>query len=308
MQLLNLPESNIDASDEADRTLIDALYRAILGRRADPGGTVAYRRLLTAGVRDDGIAEAVRSLLASREYADRVAKEPGIALRVSGPPGKRLVGGQQVKHIVSLGTHCLTSFLLKKHGLKRYSLPFDWLFSSPATILHCLDDQFATFLDSKHYVAITQRRESKEPGADHAFYRDRDGVGDMFAHRDPSTPDDYGYLQNTVGRFGRMMQLPDAKLFVMILRPKHNAVRAFPLLSDKIRSMTENSAFICVQLREPTEQPGCHSMQMLREDGDHALYEFQPSSPELGVGFEEPIDDMAVMRLIRQFDIDLTDV
>ncbi|MHA6205829.1 DUF1796 family putative cysteine peptidase [Dyella soli] len=294
--------------DHANRQLIDSLYRQILGRAADEGGLVTYDRLLSGTDRDRAIAESVRCLLASAEYKQRATATHDSPRPEFSAAGSRLINGKKIGHIVSIGTHCLTSFLLKKHGLKQYSLPFDWLFSSPATILHCLEDSFATFLDAKHYSPVTSRRASKEPGADHLFYRHRHGVGDMFAHRDPSTPDDYRYLQKTVYRFNKLMALPDAKLFVMIARPVHNAIRAFPLISDKIRSMTENSAFLCIQLREPTLQPGCHSMNLLRSNDDHALYEFQPSSGELGIGFDELIDDLAIMRLVRQFDRDLTDI
>ncbi len=294
--------------DQPNRRLVDLLYREILGRRADESGIAAYNHLLCKADRDAGIAASVRSLLSSNEYRNRPDHVAQFAHRALSPRGTRQINGKPVSHVVSLGTHCLAGFFVKQYGLKRYSLPFDWLFSSPDAVLHCLDDNFATFLDRSHYVSITERRATKEPGAEHRFYNQTYNVGDMFAHRDPLIPDDYRYVRDTVARFNAVMASMEAKLFVMIARPRHDAVRAFPLLSDKIRSTTENSAFICVQLAEPTQQVGCRSMNMLRSSGDHALYEFKPSSSELGLGFDEPLDDMTIMRLVWQYEFDLRDV
>ena len=294
--------------DQTNRRLVDLLYREILGRRADESGIAAYNHLLCENDRDAGIAASVRSLLSSTEYRNRPHHVAQFAHRALSPRGARQINGKLVSHVVSLGTHCLAGFFIKHYGLKRYSLPFDWLFSSPDAVLHCLDDNFATFLDRSHYISITERRASKEPGAEHRFYNQKYDVGDMFAHRDPLVPGDYRYVRDTVARFNTLIGSTDGKLFVMIVRPQHDAVRTFPKLSDKIRSITVNSAFICVQLREPTHQAGCRSMHLLQSTGDHSLYEFQPSSSELGLGFDELLDDMSIMRLVWQFEFDLRDV
>ncbi|EPY6699651.1 papain-like cysteine peptidase [Klebsiella quasipneumoniae] len=65
---------------------------------------------------------------------------------VSIPPhpesGTETQGRLAVKHIVSPGSHCLTSWALKKFNLKKTSLPFDWIFSCPAMVIDCLWDDF----------------------------------------------------------------------------------------------------------------------------------------------------------------------
>ncbi|WP_317453914.1 DUF1796 family putative cysteine peptidase [Klebsiella quasipneumoniae] len=63
-------------------------------------------------------------------------------------------GQWAVKHIVSLGSHCLTSWTLKKFNLKKISLPFDWIFSCPAMVIDCLRDDFQTFLDKNEYSSF----------------------------------------------------------------------------------------------------------------------------------------------------------
>lgn len=285
------------------REIIDTTYRAILARPADPHGLAAFEQSLLEKGAMEGVLHLVKSLLAGHEFHQLLSSH---ALHALGPQGGRLINGAKVAHIISLGTHCLTSFYLQKFQLRRYSLPFDWLFTSPKTVLHCLENDFAEFLDPRHYASVPKgSREKPEPGANHLFYRQQHGVHDMFAHRDPTDEKDRIYFSRAVGRFRQVMALPDAKLFVMVVRPIHNAVDIFGLLSAQLRAMTQNSAFICVQLRPPTKQPGCHIMRQLHEDGQHALYEFKPSSVELGVGFEEAVDDLMILRLVRQYDIDL---
>lgn len=127
----------------------------------------------------------------------------------------------------------------------------------------------------------------------------------MFAHRDPTMPDDYAYIGRTVARFNRVMALPDAKLFVMVARPHRKSEKSFRALSRIINSITRNSALLCIQLRKPTLQVGQRSMRLLKAYGDHQLLEFIPSSNELGVKFDDPLDNLAVMQLIYQFKLQL---
>ncbi|MBJ9695769.1 DUF1796 family putative cysteine peptidase [Burkholderia cenocepacia] len=298
--------------NDRDRKLIEALYIQILGRAGDEGGIGLYMKTLVDHPRDDAILNAVRTMMGSEEYQKRVAREriadvADVVRHAINPHGSELINGLPVSHIVSLGTHCITSFLLKKYGLKRYSLPFDWVFSSPEAVMHCLDDNFVTFLDGSHYRSITEERETKEPGASHTYYLERYGVINMFAHRDPTRPADYAYTKKTVARLGELLPRDDAKLFVMTSRPVHDMESQFDTIAAKVDTMTKNGALLAIQLEEPTEQPGCHSMTFVRQNGNHKLYRFKPSSSENGKDFEETIDDAAIIRLICQYSLDLVD-
>ncbi|HCI4277726.1 TPA: hypothetical protein NO555_000980 [Klebsiella variicola subsp. variicola] len=51
-------------------------------------------------------------------------------------------GRLAVKHILSPGSHCLTSWTLKKSNLKTMSLPFDWNFYYPVIVIDCLRENF----------------------------------------------------------------------------------------------------------------------------------------------------------------------
>jgi hypothetical protein len=135
------PPDDVDAAE----AIVAGLYRQILKRTADPAGLVTYGRLIKMDGIPNGVERIVRQLLDSYEYTKVRPSTLDLkaALAIS---GTRLVNGKKIKHIASLGSHCLTSSILKKHHLKSYSLPFDWLFASPAAILDCLVTDFKTFL------------------------------------------------------------------------------------------------------------------------------------------------------------------
>jgi hypothetical protein len=247
----------------------------------------------------------LRAILKSEEYVKRIYQKEKVWDHFINAPAMAETQQPKVRHIISLGTHCLTAALLRKYGLKPYSLPFDWLFSSPQAVSHCLQDDFLTFLDKRHYYSVTERRHDKSSGADHLFYRAHFGIGDMFAHRDPTEEQDYAYVKRTVQRFRTVLASDEHKLFVMIVGAKLQLGDHFEQLTNVLDRLTKNSVFTCVKLLSPEPTPECFSLKKLATEGPHVLYEFQPSSTENGVSFKDPIDELVILRLIRRFAIDL---
>lgn len=290
----------------SDREFVENLYRIILRRAGDEGGIASGASALeTSTNRDSAALNLIESFLASEEYLSRINSNAEAVARIVNYGDRRRVNGLPVKHVISLGTHCLASSLMKSLGLRRYSLPFDWLFTSPQTVLHCLNDRFETFLDRTHYKTITRDRNTVDAGADHLFYLKKHKVGDMFTHRDPSMTSDYAYLKRTVERFNHVMSSSDAKLFVMIERPRKRPLWIFRSLSKAISRMTTNSAFVYIEMKKPTLISGVRSVRLIERRGEHASYEFTPSSEEHGVKFNDPIDDLSIVRLIHQYEITL---
>lgn len=71
----------------------------------------------------------------------------------------------EINEVCSLGSICFSSNLLRRNKLRGRAYPFDWLFSSPEIVAHCIEDKFVTFLDKSQHIAhrgVTQ----------HAFYKD----------------------------------------------------------------------------------------------------------------------------------------
>ncbi|WP_175946595.1 DUF1796 family putative cysteine peptidase [Burkholderia pyrrocinia] len=289
--------------------LVERLYRSILNRDGDQGGIISAISALDAATdRDATIVSLMKGFISSEEYLMRMREHPDIVNRITGFGEKKAINGMPVKHIVSLGTHCLTSSILRSFGLRRYSLPFDWTFSSPQAMLHCFNDDFQTFLNKTHYRTVTRKRETTDSGADHVFYLNNYGIVEMFAHRDPSTEADYADLLKTTDRFRRLLASRDPKLFVMIDRPRRRPFGIFGALSRKINRMTQNSALIYIQLKIPTMEAGVRSIRLLKRIGNHASYEFTPSSNELGVKFDDPIDNLSIIGLVQQYELDLSDI
>ena len=192
------------------RELIDALYLEILGRRADPSGLDTFGRML----RQNGIVAAVptmvRALLNSAEYQRR----PSVpANGGSGPFQARLVNGRKIAHVVALGTHCMAGIYLRKYRYKRYSLPFDWLYSSPEAVLHCLNDDFTEFLDARHYVPCPAPTRLSRPARTTNFTVTSSVCATCSRTATPTTDKDYRYYQRTVERFRQIVAGTEAKLF-----------------------------------------------------------------------------------------------
>ncbi|EPY6812591.1 papain-like cysteine peptidase [Klebsiella quasipneumoniae] len=102
--------------------LIKSTYKTLLGRPADPDGLKNYYHAIS----DKSLAESAQLLNASLMNSDefkgltpsRMAFE-NVCIPPHPVSGTETQGQWAVKHIVSLGSHCLTSWTLKKFNLKK---------------------------------------------------------------------------------------------------------------------------------------------------------------------------------------------
>lgn len=104
----------------------------------------------------------------------------------------------------SLGLNCFSASLIKRHGFKLSSYPFDWIFSNPNMIIHCLEDNFKIFLDKNYYKALFGKR------CGHNYYHPI-----LFNHHTPLTKEDYNYYCRCVERFNILLKSNSKKLFIM---------------------------------------------------------------------------------------------
>lgn len=101
----------------------------------------------------------------------------------------RLIGRRPppVAH-VALGTFCHIASALRDAGLRRWTGPFDWIFSTPAMISACLADDFAAFLDPANLASVAAAdlaHGAKRQGR-HLLYEARYGLPPLFNHHDPA--------------------------------------------------------------------------------------------------------------------------
>lgn len=113
----------------------------------------------------------------------------------------------EINYVCSLGTHCHSSWYLKENKLKLASYPFDWIISSPDSVIDCLNDNFNKFLDKSYY--------SKKK---HLYYSTQKFHNTRFMHHNLSSNEkDYQYFERCVERFRNLLKLKDSKLFMLTL-------------------------------------------------------------------------------------------
>ena len=286
------------------RHLVRDLYQTILGRDPDSDGARTYEGLIRKIGPERAIPKMLKAFRRSAEYRERAD-----ALAVShinatlALQGERLINGRPISHLVSLGSFCLPSLIFRNNGLRRYSLPFDWIFSTPQMVRDCMADDFAVFLNQGHYRSIGEPR--RDPGADHQLYRERYGLPGLFARRDPTQEADYLYLIRCVTRFRQLLRSEDSKLFLVIGRANHDLANEFPLLLDSLIQVTKNFVLLCVELLDPAEH-GLSALLLTTSIGDHALYRFTPSSYNAEGGFlPDKLDEWTLLRLVYRYKLSL---
>jgi Putative papain-like cysteine peptidase (DUF1796) len=288
------------------RRLIRDLYRAVLGREPDPDGRKTYEGL----IRRIGAERAVpRMLKAFRTSAEYDARSGALAVSYVNSEmaarGTELIDGGPVAHLTSLGSYCLPGNIMRNHGLRRYSLPFDWIFSSPQMIIDCLTDDFSVFLDRRYYRSISESRWN--PGAEHELYLEKYGIPAVFAHRDPTREEDYLYLTRCVGRFRQLLHSRDPKLFLIMGRPNHDLPNGFPQVLEALARVTTSFVLLGIDVLDPTGDGQC-ALSQIAHIGAHSLYRYLPSSYHAeGAYFPDRIDDWNVLRLVYRYRLALKD-
>jgi hypothetical protein len=293
------------------KRLVRDLYRSLLGREPDPEGAQTYESLLLRRAPEVALRKMLKAFVRSSEYRQRTARMASAHVNAQlASQGRGLVHGRPVSHLVSLGTFCLPTLIQQDNGLRSYSLPFDWIFSTPQMVCDCLADDFATFLDPRHYRSIQDPKRNdptSEVAADHILYREKYGINGLFAHRDPSRDSDHLYYVRCVNRFRRILRSRDSKLFWIIGRAQHDLPNQFPLLLESLSRVALNFELLGIELLDPTEK-GLSSIVPINRHGSHALYRFIPSSFDpVGNFLPEELDQWGLLRLIYRYSLELKD-
>lgn len=100
------------------------------------------------------------------------------------------LGGGRVGPVnhVALGTFCHVATALRDRGLRRWTGPFDWLFSTPLMLAECLADDCATLLDPRHLRSVPAAALTGGAARQcrHPLYEERFGLPTIFNHHDPA--------------------------------------------------------------------------------------------------------------------------
>ena len=262
---------------------IESLYAGILGRPSDEGG----RRLFVDRLSTEGAVGVINEFLESKEGRDRSLS-------------RMLVGELESKRntetqLISLGTHCYTSFFLKKVGLKKKSTPFDWIFSSPLMIVDCLKDDFSQFLNRDHYQV---RDADPHSPVQHLYYREKFGIDSMFNHHRVDLDHDYAYMVRCVERFRALAKSQEEKLFILFRRFDGNLNSDFEVLADSLQAYASNFKFVYISV-SPHDDNMFPRVTLEKKTHNLALYRLHCVGEWHDLYFDDVVNEIAITRILQ---------
>jgi len=197
----------------------------------------------------------------------------------------------------SIGSQCLTSVAMQAADIKRFSGPFDWIFSNLRMVCDCIEDDFSMFLDRSQYVRIEPERRSNPDGqfAHHIHYGRRYGLHALFNHSDPTQPEVYAYLERCVDRFRQMLRSPEPQLLLAVSTREQGGRYAFDRLSKILASYPKVEACVII-----LQDFGCtQALEIWEEHDRHRLFNLRSLSPIAGIHFENASDNAYLTQLLR---------
>ena len=279
-------------------TVVEALYRGVLSREPDEKGfSNNIRGLSLVGAGATGLATFVKDFLSSQEYQNRTARLSARRLISTS-----ILARDEPIAIVSLGSHCLVSYALKEMGLKRYSCPFDWIFSRPSMIEHCIKDSFTTLTDRSQYQPVIDESGTELPGrCHHAFYRNSFGIERLFNHRDMRMKENYEYLLRSIVRFTKLLKGGTHKIFVLLSSESRTNDEQFVSLNNTLSTCTSNFGLLFIILNKPQNGICGFGIDYIKRIGPSCLAFMKPISKSGPLTFEDPFDDFMFRRAIVAF-------
>lgn len=197
-----------------------------------------------------------------------------------------------VAHI-GFGTFCHIAAALRDCGLRGWTGPFDWIFSTPAMLGDCLDDDFAALLDPRHL-------ESVAPGAltngakrqcRHRLYQERYGLPTLFNHHDPAgVSQDRNALERAVARMRAALGGPGANVLYMMSEtfwPEPELAA----LAARLGALPSRNTLAVIAL-DGRGHPRSWSMEPPAERSDGIVHvSLMTGSRSRGAAFVDPADD-----------------
>ena len=201
--------------------------------------------------------------------------------------------------VLSIGPQCLTSTLLQRAGLKTFSGPFDWIFSSLDMVCDCIETDFADFLNIDFLKPIPpDRRPDPSVGfANHLLYGQRYGLSSIFNHYDPRDAERYAYLRRCVKRMRAALASREPQLLLAIGR--RDAFATEPI-ERWFRLLDERTVHVTARLIA-VEPPACEQFfdGHPGERGRHQLDRFVPYSTIDGIMFADDRDNEFLVAQLR---------
>jgi hypothetical protein len=278
---------------------VKLLYRGVLKRLEDGPGLQTHSHTLGKRPHFDDALNMLEAFVNSEESQ---------ALKVLRAMDKTQIIHQDhheysdkpVDNVMSIGSHCAASYMLKGWGLKKQSVPFDWIFSSLGMVSDCIEDDFEKFLDQSYYEPIPDhyRLAMDVNFCNHTYFRDRYGIGAIFNHADPNIAENYEYLKRCADRFRRILKSDSRNILFAVAKPGFGGIEDFERLIQVVRHHS-GIEILAVMLSPKVNYPEI-SLKRLIKHGRHQLYEFQSMSEIGPVGFPSPLDEIMLKTLVEE--------
>ncbi|MFY9291517.1 MAG: DUF1796 family putative cysteine peptidase [Methylorubrum rhodinum] len=201
---------------------------------------------------------------------------------------------------ISLGSHCHMAQILKAEGLRTWSGPFDWIFSSPGMIRDCLADDFSALLDRTQYEStpLEERMAPHETRCRHRLYRDRHAIPFVFNHHDPASSEaDYRFLEAGVRRLRTALDMPGTRNGFYLMTTVPTDPEVFPEIRSLLAARRAQNHLTVLELVPGAETPA--TVELAREAGFDRL-RVETRSPSTGIRFADPTDDAFVTGLVGE--------
>ncbi|MFC0408113.1 DUF1796 family putative cysteine peptidase [Roseomonas elaeocarpi] len=210
------------------------------------------------------------------------------------------------RHVLGLGTHCYSAYFLKRMGWRRFAGPFDWIFSTPDMVVHCIEDDFATFLDPRQLepVPVEQRSDPRFERCHHRFYRERFGLDFIFNHHDVWTEEGQAYLRRSVERFRVLARGREPVLLLQSCREGDMSVAQFRNTARCLDRYFPNGVLNAVVVAGPGGGL-LPEVTLLAREGEHMMLRYQPVGEWEATAFREPIDEKILAEILQMHRLDL---
>jgi len=286
-----------------DEDFLHALYKGVLRRAPDEQGFVQHLEFLNRTYSNPNrYAQLVAGFVDSTEFRlNQFSRD------LDNPANPFLPDMSEVvfDYAIPIGSFCHTAMALKRAGLRHFSTPFDWLFSSPDMVAQCLNDDFSCFLDKEQYepIPLEQRQDPNSNFCHHRHFKEVFGIHFVFNHHKPYEIHDYQYFQRCVDRFRQSISSSGHKLMVYF---SWN-----PIVEGRLENLIKTlrikvKDFVLLIFHFPVVNQGEllsleRRVRTKRLQHDVLSVEMSVSAPTNGVTFAQPADDLLLTRFLKSF-------
>ena len=194
--------------------------------------------------------------------------------------------------IVSGGTFCLPAILLKEAGIRKCSMPFDWLFCDVQSLIWIIQSEFKYFLDLENISSISKLTERSSAVNKH--YDNGNISRPFFNHKDPTILEDRLYYERCIQRF---MGLRGQKSHLFIIDESSNIEILYDTLTASLEKHMSGMKVFAVRHFVSQEMP---SIQLKRSGNGHTLIDFYASKVMNGTSFARVSDSEYLLNNMKK--------